>query len=744
MKFTPTTRGDYFEVKNGLEQFTRKLKIRDIFWGQQFEDNSLVRNKSKKTFTSKNIDVKNLARSIEALEPEQVFVEDNLTPLERNALADLRNNPNIVIKPADKGSSIVVMNTEYYRDKLVLSDHLQTESYDKVDTDRDEAVAAQLNDLLTRHATCLTKKEAEYVNMDEWKTSEFYVLPKVHKSKSIIEQVTKCTEDVVTGIIDPPDLKGRPIVAGCTTPTRGLSELISKILKPIVESQNSYVKDDWDVLKKLPRDTNGSYKLFGCDITSLYTSIPHELGLEAIKYWIRKRPDLIPSRFTEDFILESIELMLKNNNFFFNNDMFQQLIGTAMGHVFAPQYACLVIGYLEEELLFKEVLPRHFSQTDVDLIQRYYSRYMDDGNTLLPDSVDPQVFLQCLNSLHPSIRFTLEPAKNVVINGRQAQTLDFLDITIILFGDGTLQTDIYYKPTNSHQYLDYTSFHPLHIKNNIPFGLAKRIICFVSNPTVMEQRLNQLKAWLTCCNYPEHIIKKSFHNARLQGPAPKPVDKNDVIPFITTFASNLSTSNMTNEIRTLISRRIHGRLGDLLKDVKVVAAYRQPPNLGRLITGAKFQDEAIPPRPSITNTTPGLFASCTDPRCKLCSLGYIQQCTSFQCANGKMWEIKSHIDCNSKNIIYFLVCNMCNSVSNTGKTEQKFRGRMNDHICKCKSGKGTDKFDKHVHECGIRNNCLKPPYFKIYAFMALSTPDLLLTYESYFHRNGYDTMNRVS
>ena len=33
----------------------------------------------------------------------------------------------------------------------------------------------------------------------------------------------------------------------------------------------------------------------------------------------------------------------------FNNVMYNQLIGTAMGHVCAPPYACLVIGYLEEE-----------------------------------------------------------------------------------------------------------------------------------------------------------------------------------------------------------------------------------------------------------------------------------------------------------------------------------------------------------------------------------------------------------
>ena len=147
-----------------------------------------------------------------------------------------------------------------------------------------------------------------------------------------------------------------------------------------------------------------------------------------------------------------------------------------------------------------------------------------------------------------------------MIGDKAVQTFDFLDITIILYEDGKVETDIYYKPTNSHQYLDYNSFHPQHIKDNVPFGLAKRIICFVTDPVRMEFRLTQLNSWLLDCNYPDKIIKRGIHNSRLQGPAPKPVDKNDVIPFVTTFASNLNTTGVTRDMRTLISNKKFGRL----------------------------------------------------------------------------------------------------------------------------------------------------------------------------------------
>ena len=735
-------------MKHGLEELTRRIKIREAFFGQENTDKSLVRSRSNQNFSSKNADVNNLCRTIETLEPDNRDVNDNLSAAERTALAELKRNGDIVIKPADKGSSIVVMNTKYYRDKLVLGDHLLTDSYEKVSQDRDETVMDQLKELVDRHSSCLTKKEKEYMINEEWRTSELYVLPKVHKSKSIIEAISRARTDVINDVTDPEDLKGRPIVAGCSTPTRGLSELISKILKPLVESQKSYVKDDWDVLGKLPHGTDGTHKLFGCDITSLYTSIPHELGLEAIRYWIRKRRDLIDDRFSEEFILEAIELMLKNNNFKFDEEMFTQLIGTAMGHVFAPQYACLVIGYLEEEKLFKEVLPRHFSPSDVRLIEDYYSRFMDDGFTLLPNTVDPQIFLECLNSLHPSIRFTLEPATHFYVDGVRAQKLHFLDLTIILLEDGTLQTDIHYKPTNSHRYLDYQSFHPLHVKDNIPYGLAKRIIVFVSDPIKMEFRLNELRGWLQKCNYPRNVIEKGIHNARLQGPAPKPANKMDTLPLITTFSSNLDMKPVAHHIRSLIAEKQHGRLEDLLRNVKVVAAYKQPPNLQHQLCRARFVDPSkTVQRPLKPKLPPGLFRSCnteTDKRCKLCQLDYVQPCTSFTCSNGKVWEIRSHITCNTKNVIYYLVCNMCNVTSYTGKTWQKLRGRTNDHICKSRGGSGSNKFDKHVHECGKKHGNLRPPFFKVYAFMALSSRELLETYEKYLHRNGYDTMNRIN
>ena len=119
--------------------------------------------------------------------------------------------------------------------------------------------------------------------------------------------------------------------------------------------------------------------MYSCDIVSLYTSIPTERDLEAIEYWIMRKRDVIPQRFTKEFILESVEFIFLKNYFLFDSKMFKQIIGTAMGTKSAPSYAFPIIGYQEETKLFTQALPKYFSNEECLLIKEFFKRYMDDG-----------------------------------------------------------------------------------------------------------------------------------------------------------------------------------------------------------------------------------------------------------------------------------------------------------------------------------------------------------------------------
>ena len=120
---------------------------------------------------------------------------------------------------------------------------------------------------------------------------------------------------------------------------------------------------------------------------------------------------------------------------------------------------------------------------------------------------------------------------------------------------------------------------------------------------------------------------------------------------------------------------------------------------------------------------------------------YTYKSTSFITANGFEWNIKCHITCQSRNVLYYIKCKICNGqVTYTGKTNI-IRNRMNNHITCCRLGTGTNIFYRHVHECKS-GKIVNEPYFEIYAFMTVKNEEDLRTYETFLHSKSYDTMNK--
>ena len=90
-----------------------------------------------------------------------------------------------------------------------------------------------------------------------------------------------------------------------------------------------------------------------------------------------------------------------------------------------------------------------------------------------------QEFLEAMNKLHPTIKFTAEftsPFSCQVQGPRdcfchQTRSVPFLDNRVSV-KNGKFSTDIYKKPTDRCQYLLPSSCHTSHIAKNIPYNLA--------------------------------------------------------------------------------------------------------------------------------------------------------------------------------------------------------------------------------------------------------------------------------
>ena len=126
------------------------------------------------------------------------------------------------------------MDKDFYREKLVLQGHLNGNDYKEVTLDQDNIVMRNLKTLVNKYQDVLTTKEQQFITKFEWKSSNFYVLPKIHKCQDIINTISNSNAEYIE-MSAPENLKGRPIVAGPVSPTQRLSEFLDTLLKPIFE-----------------------------------------------------------------------------------------------------------------------------------------------------------------------------------------------------------------------------------------------------------------------------------------------------------------------------------------------------------------------------------------------------------------------------------------------------------------------------------------------------------------------------
>ena len=124
-----------FDIKSDTKGFSRKLKLRERFWGIEYNDESLVKRKSK-IFQNYQI----FQNILEQIEPTMSDVNDNLTKQERKALKELQEDQDLVIRKTDKGNTLVLMDKDYYCNTLVMKHHLNTSTYQKVDSNSDKRV----------------------------------------------------------------------------------------------------------------------------------------------------------------------------------------------------------------------------------------------------------------------------------------------------------------------------------------------------------------------------------------------------------------------------------------------------------------------------------------------------------------------------------------------------------------------------------------------------------------------------
>ena len=413
--------------------FSKKLVVQEKYFDANFSDRCVIRPTCKKYVISNNKELSDIISTINKITPSTKSTPDNLTRDERKALNEMKDicRSSIIIKKADKSNTLVLMEKNDYENKLVLEGHLHTPTYEKAPDDANKKVFSKIKTLCKKHSSCITDNERKVIENDDWSESQFYVLPKLHKCKSVLDNISQHDGEYIQ-MSFPDDLKGRPINGDVNSVTHGLSKLLDKILNPLLHHLKSFVKDEYDFLRKFPKKTPADTKILCFDITSLYTSIPIDLGMKALDYWLTKLSSSIDSRFTKQFILECVHFILEKYYFQFNSIIWHQRTGAPMGKSFVSPYACLTVGYLEETILFPILLPRYFEKTIVDQIIEFFYRYIDNNCAVFPASVTAGLFLQILNKMDTTIQYTGSTPAFEKVDDILYQCNNFLSIKISL------------------------------------------------------------------------------------------------------------------------------------------------------------------------------------------------------------------------------------------------------------------------------------------------------------------------
>ena len=112
-----------------------------------------------------------------------------------------------------------------------------------------------------------------------------------------------------------------------------------------------------------------------------------------------------------------------------------------------------------------------------------------------------EIFLNKLNSFHPTIKFTADSSK---------KNKKFLHANVTLKG-GELITDLFFKPADTHQFLDPSSSHPYHCKKGIPYSQALRLNRVCSDNESFDKRCNDLE---------ERLIERGYHGKMIRKKSP--------------------------------------------------------------------------------------------------------------------------------------------------------------------------------------------------------------------------------
>lgn len=370
----------------------------------------------------------------------------------------------LLVKVTDKNLGLAVLSKEWYIEqcRALLADMTTYESISDGDLEwyRRQGLR-RIASIINRGRFNPSTTEYLSTSIEDTQVPEFHAIPKVHKTP----------------------WKLRPIIPSHSWFSRKASEVCDFTLRECISRRFPWIVDSTKQVISLLQDKtvsrNDNIWLVTGDVEAFYTNVDIPETINTIR--TKTEGFVHIDGYNREDIADLLDVIMNCNCFRFNEESFKQSAGIAMGTSCAPAFANLNLAFKEDKIA--EILATVVNNED-GLI--FYVRYIDDIFFIYKGAK------ASLQSLLAKFNKQFEPFKiGWNIHSTSMATV-FLDVEFFFeqgLGPIGVQSKVYRKKMNKHQYIPWSSAHPVAVKKAFVKAELTRFMVISSSSSLYEERV---------------------------------------------------------------------------------------------------------------------------------------------------------------------------------------------------------------------------------------------------------------
>ena len=565
-KFITVPKSDPSILSQSMKTFRRTIRLRHLF---KDDDNNTIPkywlpSSWNPLYLDQRRDIESTMSSLQkSIQPSTTPIRSNINKQDIKQYNNLLYDDNTLVILADKNLGYAVVTKSWYLQRCY--EHLNSNSYIKVTHQYKQGIQGKstinflvdsLSDLIMEYQNQLGTDEIKWILQkpkDEWEPMRFYITAKVHKKP----------------------VKGRPIVPSMTWMTFHLSQWIANQLNPLLPNTEWVLKDSYDLLSALKQINQSTLpntlRVASADVDALYPSMDINTGLQLVKNFIEELD--WENNHKREFLIKAMQFVLTKGYISFQDQIYQQTNGAAMGSPMIPPYANIFMYQLEKNTVHK------YTNLGTILL---YKRFIDDVFIITKDSEITELQSE-LNSLNPSIKLTWSPP---------AKHCNFLDL-VVLVKNNKIHTKVFQKQLNTYAYLPFHSYHTPAQKRGFIKGEAIRYARICTEELDFKLMVKLFTLRLQRRGYPLSFIHRALgqvqHKDRQKYTVTAKPSNNKVIPLL--FKTEYNPIVSQHNIRTALNQFTANvlKLANVHPSIsqKVTICYKMPSKLHKLSLKAR-------------------------------------------------------------------------------------------------------------------------------------------------------------